>query len=426
MRTASAILLLATVAATRTASAAEAAWPGWRGPNQNGVVSSAKPPVEFSPDKNLLWKVDLPGRACSTPVIAGGKIFVSTPIDDLDGVIAYSTDGKELWRKTLGKARSGRGQRVGSSANSSPVTDGETVIAYFKSGMLAGFSLTGEKLWTLNIFEKYGADKLWWDVGTSPVLTSKGVVIAVMQTDGPSHMVCLDKKTGKEIWKVDRNFDTAKESGDSYTTPHVVEVDGKETIVVWGADHLTGHSVEDGSVYWTCAGFNPEKKGMWRVIASAVVTDGYAVVPFARGDQLAGVKLGGKGDITKEGMVWKKDGLGTDAATPAAADGKVYLLTDRGKDRGDVACVEAATGKVLWKSTLPKGAQTYYSSPVIAGDIMLIPREDGVVFSAKITDKGLKDITANEIGQNMFASPVVADGMLLLRGDHQLMAFSNK
>lgn len=398
-------------------------WPSWRGPAGNGVAQADDLPLRFAPDQNLLWKAKLPGRACSTPVVSKGRIFVTTPDDGKDGVMAFDLNGKELWSKSLGELRPGRGQRVGSSANSSPVTDGETLFTYFKSGAFAAFDFDGNQLWSLNIFDKYGEDKLWWDVGTSPVTTSKGVVLAVMQTEGNSFLVCFDKKTGKEVWKTERKFETAKESGDSYTTPHVLEIDGVETIVCWGADHLTGHAADSGQLLWTCGGFNPEKKGMWRVIASSVVTDGIAVVPFERGKSLAGVKLGGKGDITDSALLWKSSVRGSDASTPVARDGLVYVLSDSGKDRGTVSCIEAKTGQVRWDSDLPKGAQVYYASPMLAGDTIYFPREDGVVFSAKIGDNGLEEITENAIGESLIASPVVADDMLLLRGASHLMAF---
>ncbi|BCX46152.1 serine /threonine protein kinase [Haloferula helveola] len=400
-------------------------WPAWRGPNQNGSVEIDSAPSKFAGDKGVLWKAELPGRACSTPIVAKERIFVSAPIDGKDGLVAFDMQGKELWRTSLGKIRPGRGQRVGSSANSSPVTDGESVFAYFKSGELAAFDFEGKLLWKTNLFERFGEDKLWWDVGTSPVLAGGRVVVSVMQTDGNSYMVSFDKKSGEVAWKVDREFDTAKESGDSYTTPLVLDLDGKETIVNWGADHLTGHAADDGSLLWTCGGFNPEKVGMWRVIASAVATDGIAVVPYARGGQLAGVKLGGSGDITDSAFLWKKKDLGTDAASPAAHDGKVYLLTDSGKDRGQITCLDAKSGDVLWESKLPKGAQIYYSSPVLAGNVLYCVREDGVLFAAKVTDEGLEDIVEVETGQSVIASPVVLDGKLLIRGDRSLICYGN-
>ncbi len=402
---------------------AAAGWPEWRGPDGVGSVPEGPQPAKLSMEENLRWKAEIPGRANSTPVAAGERIFVTTAIDEKDAVVAFDLKGKEVWRTTLGEMRPGRGQRVGSSANSSPVTDGKRLYVYFKSGALAALDLEGKVLWSLNVFERYGEDKLWWDVGTSPVLTSKGLVLAVMQTEGASNLICFDPASGKELWKTPREFDAATESGDSYTTPHVREIDGVETIISHGADHLTGHASSDGRLLWTCGGFNPEKKGMWRVIGSPAVSEGVAVVGCGRGALLGGTRGGGKGGRPDSAMLWKKQGIGTDAASPVARDGKAYVLIDRGPARGRVFCVDAESGEVEWESRLPKGAQTFYSSPLLVGDRLYMPREDGVVFSAKVTGEGLENITESELGEGMIASPVVAGDLLLFRGARHLFAF---
>lgn len=380
-------------------------------------------PVKFSQQENLLWKVKLPGRGCSTPVVVDGKIFVTTPIDGEDGVVAYDFQGKELWRKKFGKLEPGRGQRVGSSSNSSPLCDGELVFVFFKSGHLAALSLDGEERWSMNLFEKYGENKLWWDVGTSPVIAGGNLVVAMMQTDAPSYIVSLDRKTGQEVWKIGRKYETGAESGDSYTTPLVLTIDGRETLVLWGADHLSGHDVDSGKMLWSCGGFNPKKLKAWRVIASAVETDGVVVVPYGRGEYMAGIRPGGSGDITATARLWSKKGLGADSSTPVAKDGLIYLLIDSGRKRGRVTCLDAVSGEVKWETKLPKAPQIYYASPVLSGDRIYCVREDGMVFSGKLTPNGLEDVVANEIGEGVIASPVVVDGKLLLRGDVSLMCF---
>ena len=172
-------------------------WPAWRGIEQDGSLAGKTPPGEFSKDKNLLWRVELPGRGCSSPIVVDGKIIVTTSVDGKDAAIAYDLAGKELWRKIFGEIMPGRGQRVGSSANSSPVTDGSAVYVYFKSGQLAALELNGDVRWEMNLFEKFGEDKLWWDAGTSRVIAGGNLVVAMMQTDAPSYIVSLDRKTGE-------------------------------------------------------------------------------------------------------------------------------------------------------------------------------------------------------------------------------------
>lgn len=396
---------------------AEANWPSWRGAQGRGAAEEEGPVVD-----EPLWKVELPGRGCSTPVVWDERIYVTAPIGEEDGLITYDLEGKELWRKSFGELTPGRGQRVGSSANSSPLTDGEKVFAYFKSGHFAALTVEGEELWSFNVFERYGKNHLWWDVGTSPVLAGGNVVLAVLQTEGDSFLVSLDMDSGEEVWRTEREFETGRESGDAYTTPLVREVDGVETIITWGADHLTGHGAESGELLWTCGGFNPEKEGAWRVIASAVETDGMVVVPYARGAMLAGVKLGGEGDITDSALLWKKS-LGSDSATPVAKDGRVYVLGDMGRTRGTVSCVSAADGEILWSEKLPRAPQVFYASPVIAGDRFYCLREDGMLFQAKLGEGGLEDLKETALGENTIASPVPVGGKLLVRGDKHLMCF---
>lgn len=396
-------------------------WMEWRGPNGNGSVVEGKMPMEFGKDgKNVAWKAELPGRGCSTPAVAGGQIFLSVPVDGKDALFAFGMDGKEKWRQVFGDETPGRGQRVGSGANSSPSTDGKVVVAYFKSGRVVGSRVDGEKLWEVNLQEKFGEDKLWWDQGTSPVIFGDSVILAVMQTEGNSYLASFELESGKVKWKTDRKYETQKETGDSYTTPHLVEVDGVPTLVTFGADHITGHDARSGELIWTSGGINPKNEAMWRTIASSVVTEGILVVPHGRGEWLMGVKLGGKGDVTEANHLWRKKMPGTDAATPVAHGGLVYQLVDRGKDRGLVICLDAKTGEEKWRGKLPKSPSTYYSSPILVGDTLCCPREDGVVMMAKVGPDGLGEVVANDLGESLIASPVFVDGKLLLRGDKHL------
>ena len=143
-------------------------WPAWRGPHSNGVVPDRKGPASFSGTR--MWKARLEGRACSTPVVWDGKVFVTGLIGENDSVQAFDLrSGKELWRKELGAARSGRTQRIGSSANSSPLTDGKHLYVYFKSGTVAAMTLQGEVVWKINLDEVAHPDKILWDRGTSPI-----------------------------------------------------------------------------------------------------------------------------------------------------------------------------------------------------------------------------------------------------------------
>ena len=343
-------------------------------------------------------------------------------IGDNDAVQAFDLkSGKELWRKELGAARLGRTQRIGSSANSSPLTDGRHLFVYFKSGTVAALTLQGKVAWKINLDEVAHPDKILWDRGTSPVFAGGHLVIAVMQQAGTSYLAALDKKNGKRAWITERPFRTVGENGDSYSSPFVATVDGVETIVTWGGDHLTGHEARTGKQLWFCGGFNPKPERVWRTIASPSGTNGVAIVPHGREDRVAGIKLGGKGDITKSAWLWSDRGWGSDNCTPAAHGKRALMLTDTGKARGTLTMVEAATGKKLWQESLPKSVHTFCASPVVAGNRLYVARRDGAVFAARLTAEGIKDLEEINIEEGVIASPVVVDGKVLIRGDRHLV-----
>jgi outer membrane protein assembly factor BamB len=398
-------------------------WPNWRGPSGHGVAASGKSPVAFGPEKNVAWKVKLPGRGGSTPMVLGDLIVVTAEIDGKDGVLAVDKAGNEMWRATLGTVSAFQHANAGSGCNPSPLTDGKQIFVYFKSGNLAALDPLGKVMWSKNLQKDYAKDGLKWDLGTSPILAGGHLVVAMMHNKHPSFLLAFDPATGKEIWKTPRDYQAPAEANDAYTTPFSAEIDGIETIVSWGGDHLSGHDAKSGKLLWDHGDFNPRQQSNWRVIASAAATRGIALVPFGRGNHVAGVRMGGSGDTTKSQRLWTLDRRGADCATPAAHDGKFYLLQDNGPTRGTVSCLDAETGKVLWETALPKSPVIYYASPMIAGDQLYCGRSDGTIFCGRITAGGLVDVNANALGEPLVATPVAVDDGLLVRTHEHLWCF---
>ena len=388
----------------------------------HGRSGSGDYPVKFSSTEGVAWKAKLPGVGTSTPAVWGDRIFVTCGIkgedgEARDGVVCFDMNGKELWRHEFGAERKGKNPHA-SGSNPSPVTDGENLVVYFKTGTLACLDLAGKEKWKINLQEKYGKDTLWWDLGTSPVLANGKAIVAVMQ-EGDSYLVAVDLKNGKVAWKEKRQYETPRESDQSYTTPQLVEIDGKDVIVTWGADHLTGHDAATGKLLWECGGFNPDSTANWRTIASAVISDGIAIVPYGRGEFLAGVRVGGSGDITKSARIWETSGRGkgSDVPTPVVVGGKAYLLTDKGR----IVCLSMKTGEEIWTADLPPNRNKFYASPVLAGDKLYCVREDGIMFVGRVSDKGFELLADhNDMGGRIIASPVPIRGGLLVRGDDYL------
>ncbi|HVT27537.1 MAG TPA: PQQ-binding-like beta-propeller repeat protein [Lacipirellulaceae bacterium] len=400
-----------------TDSIAAENWPQWRGPLGTGVAHAGNYPVTFSNTEGVAWKADLPGLGTSTPAVWADHIFVTCGIKGQDGIVCYDMKGKELWHHVFGPERAAR-NRNASGSNPSPVTDGQRLVVYYKSGTLASLDLAGHEKWKTNLQDRFGKDTLWWDLGTSPVLADGLVIVAVMQA-GDSYLVAFDLKTGDLAWRTPRKYECPEESDQSYSTPQVVPMGGKNVIVTWGADHLTGHDAATGKLLWECGGFNPDQQANLRTIASVAASDTMAVVPYARGASLAGIRLGGNGDVTKTARVWEKNGrrLSADVPTPVVANGKVYLLTDA----GHIDCLNLQSGEVLWSADLPRNRNRYYASPILAGDKLYCTRIDGVISVGRVSDKGFELLADNnDMGERIIATPVPIRGGLLIRGDDHL------
>lgn len=395
-------------------------WTNWRGPHFSGVADGRGYPIEWSDKQNVAWRVELPGRGSSTPIVWGDQIFLTCGIDGKNTVLSYDMHGKELWRATVGTEKAGKHKKA-SGSNSSCATDGHSIFAYFKSGDLASIDLTGKTLWSMNLQEKYGENTLWWDLGTSPVLTKDNCIIAVMQSGG-SYLVAIDKQKGTEAWKVDRNLEAPEEAAQSYSTPLVVEEGGKETLIVLGADHVTAHRADNGAEIWRVGGLNPAQDKYFRSIASPAVLDGIVVAPYARGGTVTAIKLGGHGDVTKTNVAWQAKGDGPDVPTPAVADGRAYILSDKGV----VTCFDLKSGKKIWSGQAEKNRHNFSSSPILADGKIFITREDGKTFVLAQGDE-FKVLAANELdGTQTVATPVFVNGQILLRTDTHLYCIAGK
>ncbi len=408
------------VAALALPAAGAENWPNWRGPGLDGMATGTGYATSWrggEPGENVLWRVPLPGLGASTPAVWGDAVVVTCGIEGRDSVICLDRAGRERWRRELAAERPGKHKKA-TGSNPSPVTDGTLVWVYFKSGTLACLRLAdGEPVWQTNLQERFGADTLWWDLGTSPVLTDKAVIVAVMQS-GPSYLAAFERATGQLLWKHDRQLPAPEEANQSYSTPLVLAGDAArgepaEMLVVLGADHVTAHDAADGRELWRVGGLNPEQNGYFRSIASPVAVGDLVVAPYARGSTLTAIRRGGTGDVTGSHVAWVRKDLGADVPTPAAQGGGLVVCTDKGL----VVGLEAATGQTLWQEELPKNRNAYSASPVIVDGRVIVTREDGASWVLAVPAAGAKAAVLGtaEVGEMTVATPVCLDGRIYLR-----------
>jgi outer membrane protein assembly factor BamB len=409
-------LLLALVVALPGLAAEN--WPNWRGPTANGVAPGTGYPLKWSAEENIIWKYALPGIGASTPIIWEDKIFLTGESGGMNSVLCLDRSGVKQWETRLDNEKAAR-NRGASGSNPSPTTDGTHVFAYYKSGTFACLDMKGAVIWKKNLQELYGRDTLWWDLGTSPVLTRDLVVVACMHS-GTSYLVGFDKATGKVAWKEDRNLKAPGESAQSYTTPVVLTVDDKQLIIVLGADHVTAHDAATGKQVWVAGNLNPGGAGNWRSISSPVVSDGLVIAPYARGRTLTAIRLGGQGDVTASHVAWT-EGPSADVPTPVATSGKVFVCTDRGR----VIVSDIKTGKALAQIDLPSSRSSCWSSPILADGHLYVTNQAGTTYVLKVGDK-LEVVAENKLADYTIATPVMLDGRIYLRTDRHLHCIGTK
>jgi outer membrane protein assembly factor BamB len=395
--------------------APEDVWPQWRGPNGDSVAPGPALPTRWSKTENIRWKSPLPGWGNSTPAIWRDAIFVTTQVDD-DRLLLLRVDrttGKIAWQREVGRGTPRRQGLVGNGrfhdeqnmASPSPVTDGRHVWVHFGNGDLACYNFAGEKVWAFNMAQRYGAYTIWWGHANSPLLVGDLLVSVCIQDPkdgGKSYVVAHDQETGKERWLVKRETGATLEPADSYTTPILYRHDGRTELIVFGGNVLDAYDPATGKKLWYCNVFQGN-----RVISGPTLAgDTVYAVEGMRGPLFA-VKAGGKGDVTATHVRWKFAGTTPDAPSPAVANGLVFLATNPGV----ALCLDAATGKQLWKERLGEG---FRASPLVsAGKIYFFSKEGKATIIE--ASREFRVVGQADLDEEVVASPAVAAGDLFIR-----------
>jgi outer membrane protein assembly factor BamB len=389
-------------------------WPQWRGPDLNGVSHEKNLPVKWSREENIAWKLAMPSRSGATPVIWGDRIFLN--VADKDDIFLWCVDrarGTVIWKRFLTSGNYKINKQNMSSP--SPVTDGTHVYIMTGNGILKAFDFAGNDRWTRDIQKDYGRFGLNWGYASSPLLFEDALYVEVlhgMKTRDPSYLLRIDKTTGKTVWRVERPTEAVRESPDAYTTPALLRYDGKTEIVVSGGDCVTGHDPATGKELWRGNGFNPQKDGAYRVIASPVVYDDVVYTP-TRVRPLQAFRAGGRGDITETHRLWAFQN-GPDVPTPVT-DGTFFYVVN---DRGIVWCLDAKTGKEVWG---PQRIQhgIYSASPVMADGKIYITNEDGVTTVFRAGPK-FELLAENNLDEYTLSSVAISGGQIFLRTEQAL------
>jgi outer membrane protein assembly factor BamB len=415
------------------AGEAEKYWPQWRGPQATGASAVASPPAEWSETKNIRWKVEVPGRGSASPIVWGDRLFLTTavpvgvpadashaPRGQVQPRVAHKLvvlaidrkTGKTVWERMAREVvpHEGAHQDFGTWASASALTDGQQVFASFESNGLYAYDLKGKLLWEKDLGDK--AMRNQFGEGSTPALHGDRLVV-VWDHQGGSFIVALDKRTGKELWRQQRD------EIDSWATPLVVEHGGRAQVVTGAMKRVRSYDLESGALLWETEGLtmNP--------IPSPVAGHGMVFLTSGfRGNKLKAVRLAAaKGDITgTDAIAWTLDRDTPYVPSPLLYDGILYLLKS---NSGILSAFDAATGKPHYQAQRIDTVPNVFASPVAAGGKVFVSGQDGNVAVIR-HGPAYELIGTNKLDDGFDASPALVDREMYLRGRKNLYCIAEK
>ncbi|MGI9518144.1 MAG: PQQ-binding-like beta-propeller repeat protein [Pirellulaceae bacterium] len=406
-------------------------WAGWRGPLATGEAPAANPPLTWSETENVAWKTELPGKGHSTPIVWGDTVIVTAaepfgeqleprysgapgahdnvPVSQHHRFLVIAVDRRDgtiLWQKQVHQALPHEGAHyTGSLASASPVTDGQHIVAYFGSWGVYCLDFDGNVVWekslgTMNTKHGHGE-------GASPFLHD-GKLVVNWDHEGESFIAAFESTTGDELWRVSRAEST------SWSSPIVVEHDGRAQVIVAGTNRVRGYDLADGSVIWECGGLSDN------VVATPVAADGMVIVGSSYEKRaMFGIKLdGAQGDITDtDHVVWFTNQRTPYVPSPLLYRGSVYFLRHY---QGVLTRLDAATGEERIGPFRLDGLRDIYASPVAADGRIYVTDRDGVTIVFSHVDDEAQEVprmmSANRLDDQINSSLALAGEQIFVRG----------
>jgi outer membrane protein assembly factor BamB len=358
---------------TLAAAGQPASWPGFLGAGA-AVPPAESLPLAWSPDRNIAWRAELPGYGQSSPVVWGDKVLVTSvegPLKDRYHVLAYAlADGQRLWSYTLESSDPVKSSLYVSRAAPTPATDGQAAYAFFESGDVAAVSLDGKELWRRSLSADYGKFQNEFGLAASPVLVGDALVVLI-DHQGPSYLIALDKSDGKTLWKTDRTPRT------SWSSPAVVPLGGRPQIVCSSAGSVDGYDPATGKLLWsldevagnTAATPLSFADGRFLVGASPG-REGGARAEGARQSNLAlAIEATGDGFVPR--VLWRSDEAMPSFGSPVVHAGQAYWVNRVGV----VYCFDAATGEPHY---VQRTKQSVWATPLGVGDRVYLFGKEGL------------------------------------------------
>ena len=379
-------------------------WPCWRGPRGDGTSSEINLPLKWDSITNVLWKSPIPGIGHSSPVVWGERLFTVTAFAETQEkvLLCYDTKtGDLLWEQIVLKTPFENKHNDNSFASGTPATDGTYIYVSFLDGesvIVAAYDFTGKQIW----LQRPGNFTSPHGYCCSPVIFKDKVIING-DSKGDAFIAALSLTDGHTLWKISHD-----KPAHSFSTPIIRDIAGRTQMIFGGNQEVASYNPDNGSHYWFVKGPSED------FCSSPVYSEETGLIYLSSAwpqRHLLAIKPDGNGDVTNTNIVWRSTEGAVYVPSPVLTGG--YLITTM--ISGQVHCIEAATGNILWKQNLGK----QYASAVVSNGLVYVPNDQGVITVIKPGPK-FESIATNAIGENMVASPAVSNGRIYLRSAKHL------
>jgi outer membrane protein assembly factor BamB len=382
-------------------------WPGFRGAG-DCQTAAQKLPLEWADQRNVAWRADLPGYGQSSPVIWKNRIFLTSvegPNKENLIVSAYDLNkGTRLWMNQYDSTMPMKDTNTVSKAAPTPVVDGKRLYVFFESGDLLALDHKGKVLWQRRLAKEYGEFKGGHGLGSSLAMTDRALILLIAHL-GPSYLLAIDKQTGQNLWKSER------QAAMSWATPLITEYRGQSQIIITASGEVAAYETQTGKQLWRVR----ELKG--NVIPSPSVSGDLVIIGSSEKGSNIAVRLGGSGDVTTTHVVWRAQEATANFASPLIHRGRVYLVNKVGV----AFCLDLQAGAELWRERV--GGECW-ATPLAAGDRIYFFTNEGI--TTVMRDGGRPEqIAKNSLSdiERIYGIAAV-DGALLLRSGRQLIKLS--
>ena len=402
-------------------------WPGWRGQSGDGISTETGIPTRWSGTENIAWKVTIPGNGHSSPVVWGNRVFLTSCLPEKEQRILLCLDrntGKTLWKDVVLNSPLETIHPLNSRASGTPATDGQHVFVAFMmaddrkipapnvgtprmitpgSLVSAAYDMEGKQKWKINVGNFVSAHGF----NTCPVLFGD-LVILNGDHDGDAYLVALDRKTGKERWRTQRENNTR-----SYVTPIIREIDERTQMILSGSLCVASYNPRNGKRHWIING--PTEQ----FVASVVYNGEYVFVTSGYPERhIVAIRPDGSGNVTDTHVAWRTNRGAAYVPSPIIVG--PYLLVVA--DSGIASCFDARTGKRHWMERLPGG----HSPSTVSADGLVYFTSDRGVTTIVRPGKTFNLIAQNELGEQISASPAISQGQFFLRTHQHLYCIGAK